>query len=247
MNQRPEPVKVTFSLIGESLAAGAAQFKRAPGLSIGYSALFTLIGFMMYMFLETEKLAPMSISLAGGFMLVGPALLAGFFSVSDTLDEGRSPTIGDIIAGFRKSPAGLWGIAFLCMFLFFIWITDAGTIYAFVVGQDPIGFLALLPPIDNVTTFLFFSSLMGLVLAFIIFAISAFSVPLLIYQGTPIVQAVVASIRAVFRNFVVAIAWALVLTLLVMTAALFLPLLPLTLPICAYASLYIYRGVFPQS
>lgn len=247
MEQRPEPEKVSFSLITESLAAGVARFKRMPGQSVGYSMLFVLIGLLFYLALESEKLAPMSIPLAGGFLLVGPALMAGFFSLSDALDEGRAPAASDIVAGFRKASIGLWGIALLCAFLFLIWITDAATLYTFMVGHDPIGFALLLPPMDNVVSFVFFSSLGGAVIAFILFAVSAFSVPLIIYRQTPIVLAVVASIRAVFRNLLVSLSWGMLLVMLIMTSALLLPLLPLTLPVCAYASLHLYRGVFPES
>ncbi len=196
------------------------------------------------MILEAEKIAPISHSLAAGFLLIGPALLVGFFGISDALDQGRKPVISDIFKGFRHSSAGLWGFSMLCVFLFLIWLTEAATVYAFVVGADPIDFIGMVPPDDNVIGFLFFTSLGGLVLAFITFIASAFTVPLMFYTDTHMVQAVVASARAVFRSFRVMITWAMLLVILIMGAAWFLPLLPLTLPVGAYASLALYHAVF---
>ena len=80
-NLRPAPT--SFADIGASVRFGLDQFRAIPLLSVAFSALFVAIGLVMYSVLEFGQIAPMSLSLAGGFMLVGPILLAGFFSVSD--------------------------------------------------------------------------------------------------------------------------------------------------------------------
>lgn len=82
------------------------------------------------------------------------------------------------------------------------------------------------------------------VIAFIVFTASAFAVPLMIYKDYGMVKAIVSSVRAVFKNFFIMMVWALLLVILIMGAAWFLPLLPLTLPVCAYTSLALYRAVF---
>lgn len=244
MSQRPEPREITFSDLSAALRTGAQRFRHTLLLSLCYSALFTLIGFGLYMILDAWKLAPMSHTLAAGFMLVGPALLVGFFSISDALDRGQKPVISDIFKGFRHSPPGLWGFAMLTVFLFFIWITEAATVYAFVVGNEPVSFMGMVSTDENVAGFLWFTSLGGLLLAFIAFIASAFTVPLIIYSESTMVQAIVASARAVFRSFLVMMTWAMLLVILIMGAAWFLPLLPLTLPVAAYAGLALYRAVF---
>lgn len=244
MSQDLESHTITFSDLGNALLVGAQHFRQSKVVSIAYSALFTLIGLVLYIILEAEKIAPMSYSLAVGFMLVGPAILVGFFSISDALDQDRRPRAADIFKGFRQISAGLWGLSMLCMFLFMIWITEAATIYAIVVGPDPIGFLGLVPPGDKATSFIIFASLGVVVIAFIVFTASAFAVPLMIYTNVGMVKAIVNSVRAVFKNFFIMMVWALLLVILIMGAAWFLPLLPLTLPVCAYASLALYRAVF---
>lgn len=86
---------------------------------------------------------------------------------------------------------------------------------------------------------------MGSVLAFTIFTVSAFSVPLLFEQRTTLVAAISASVLAVFRNFIPCMAWALMLTGVVVGAIVLLPLLLAVLPVLAYASFFLYRSVFP--
>lgn len=244
MNPHPESRTITFADLSSALVSGLQRFQQSSLISIIYSTLFTLIGLGLYIVLEAVKIAPISHSLAGGFMLFGPALLVGFFSISEALDAGRKPLFTDIFKGLRHSPPGLWGFSLLCLFLFFIWITEAATVYAFVVGTLPVGFLEMLPPDSPVTGFLLFTSLGGALLAFIAFVAAAFTPPLLIYTDAGMVEAVSASARAVFNNFGVMMVWALLLVVLVMGGAWFLPLLPLTLPLAAYASLALYQAVF---
>ena len=127
MSQRPEPRNITFSDLNVALHFGARRFKQTARLSLTFSILFTLIGFGLYMMLEVWQMAPISHSLAMGFMLIGPALLAGFFSISDTLDQGRKPVLSDVFKGFSHAHLGLWGFSVLSLFIFFIWLTEAAT------------------------------------------------------------------------------------------------------------------------
>ena len=80
---------LTLSDIGASVRFGLGQFRAMPLISAAFAALFVAIGVLMYAVLEFGQIAPMSLSLAGGFMLVGPALLVGFFSLSDKLRKAR--------------------------------------------------------------------------------------------------------------------------------------------------------------
>jgi uncharacterized membrane protein len=81
--------------------------------------------------------------------------------------------------------------------------------------------------------------------AFIILAVSAFSVPLLHERRVNLVQAINASFRAVFANFLPCIAWGLELTGATVLSIVLLPLFTVVLPVLAYASFDLYRKVFP--
>lgn len=242
-NLRPAPL--VLADISAALRFGVGQFRAIPLLSMAFATLFVIIGTALFALLEFSQIAPMSLSLAGGFMLVGPVLLAGFFAVSDKLRRGRHPVFGDIWAGFRNMPRGGWVISFVCGLLFLIWITDAGILYGFMVGREPIGFLRLLHIEDMVLSYAGYSAIMGGVLAFILFAVSASSIPLIYDRRATLVSGVVASVRTVFGRFSVMMSWALLLAVVIMTSVMALPLLLASLPVMAYASRELYFRAFP--
>jgi uncharacterized membrane protein len=242
---RPAPLGLAD--LGGALRFGLAQFRAIPLLSMAFALLFVAIGALLFGILEFGAIAPMSLSLAGGFMLVGPILLAGFFGVSDKLRKGRKPGFGDIWSGFRQMPRGGWVVSFVCGLLFLIWITDAGILYGFMVGREPIGFLRLLQIEQIVLDYAGYSAIMGGILAFILFAVSAFSIPL-IYDGrATLVSGVVASVRAVFGRFGVMMCWACLLAAVIMGSIMALPVLLVSLPVMAYASRELYYRVFPSA
>ena len=170
------PAPLVLADVSASLRFGLSQFRTLPLLSSGLSALFVAIGLLMFAALEYGQIAPMSLSLAGGFMLVGPILLAGFFSVSDKIRKGRHAHFGDIWDGFRRMPRGGWVVSFVCGLLFLIWVTDAGILYGFMVGREAFGFLRLLKVEGLVVNYAAYSAIMGAILAFILFTVSAFSI-----------------------------------------------------------------------
>ena len=67
-------------------------------------------------------------------MLVAPPLLVGFFRLANSVAEGGRPGVGDAFSAFRRVSLALWVVAFICAFLFLVWITDAGVLYSFMIG-----------------------------------------------------------------------------------------------------------------
>lgn len=157
---------------------------------------------------------------------------------------------GDFFAGFRYTPPALWVVALVETFVFLIWLTDAGVVYGLYFGITPdmglAEFAAGLAGEGQTLPFLFFSSLMWLLLAFIIYATSAFAVPLLFYRRVNLAGAVSASVKAVFSSFLPMLAWGVLLSVAMLaTILLFLPLFPIVFPVLAYASGQASRDVFP--
>jgi uncharacterized membrane protein len=189
----------------------------------------------------------MSLAFAGGFMLVAPAMLSGFFRIATSLERGIEVSFEQPFLAFFQNPPALWAVALMCAFIFMIWITDAGVLYSFIIGGEylPYELPWLVRPQERVLKFWLWGSLMGSALAFALFAVSAFSVPLLFERRTTLVAAVHASVRAVFKNLMPCMAWALFLSVTVVVSIIFLPLLLATLPVLAHASFALYREIFP--
>lgn len=239
------PRSFGFAAIGRALAEGWRMTKATLGISLAYAGLFTLIGAIIIGGLLIRGFTPFVIAAAGAFMLVGPAILAGFFGIARAHEAGSKIGAGDTARGFAAAAPALWALAFVCALLFMIFVTDAAILYSYMVGGTPVWLADLIPVAPGVASFLFWGAVSGFVIALLLYCVSAFSAPLLIERRAGLVDAVVASVRAVFGNFVPSMIWAALLSFLIITSILVLPLLPLTLPWLAYASRALYRHVFP--
>lgn len=228
-----------------ALAEGWQIANATRAVSIAYSLIFVLGGVLIISGLLARGLTPFVIAAAGGFMLVGPVVLAGFFGIAQAFEAGEPVTPRAIIAGYGNAAGALWPLALVCGLLFMIFVTDAAILYAYMVGGAPIWLAELIPASANVLDFVLWAAISGLIVAFLLFAVSSFSVPLLCEQRAGLVGAIVTSVRVVFGNFPAAMGWAFLLSTVIITSALLLPLLPLTLPWLAYASRALYRQVLP--
>jgi len=239
--------RFAVSDIADAVASGWRIFRDVRGPSIAYGSIFGLIGLVLLAAAGRHGFSPMALPLAGGFMLVGPPLLAGFFRLAAIHTEGGKPRLRDALGGLFGANPGLWAIACICALLFLIWISDAAVLYAFLVGGEHLPYRLpwLIALQSNVIAFELWAAILGSVLAFIVFCISAFSVPLLYEGRAPLVRAVHASIRAVLSSLGGALAWALFLTAATLASIVLLPAFPVAFPILAYASFSLYRRVFP--
>ncbi len=239
MSIRLDPRRISGAVVLAALAEGWRQLRGCLKPAAGFAAVFVLIGVLIFALLLWLDLAQMILPFAGGFLLVGPAVLSGFIALRRARAAGLRPGLGQVVVAFRQAPRGLWVVAGVCALLFLIWITDAATVYSFMIG------VGAAPEAGQVLRFHALTGVMGAVLAFIVFCISAFSVPLLFDRRANLVQAVTASVKAVFANFGAMLVWGLVLAVAVIATILCPPLLLLSLPCLAFASDLIYLEIFP--
>ena len=125
---------LAWSVIPTALRWGYDMFRKIPGVSIAYAAVIALPGLVLLTAIGILGLSPMALPFAGGFMLVGPILLAGYFEIVRQSEAGATPHLSDAFRAFRHAPPSLWLVALICAFLFLIWITDAGVLYSFTIG-----------------------------------------------------------------------------------------------------------------
>ena len=238
--------RLDFTAIQAALDAGWQTWRETAAVSTTVAAAISVIGLLIMGGLIVAGFAPFTIAAAGGFMLLGPILLAGFFGIAAALDAGRRPATADFFAGFRQASGGIWAIALVCGLLFLIFVTDAAILYSYMVGAAPVWGERLGADL-GIGRFVFWGMVSGMVIALMLYVISAFSVPLLCDRRAGLVDAVVTSVRVVFGNLPGAVAWAFVLAVVMISSVFMMPLLPLTLPWLAYASRALYRRVLPPS
>lgn len=229
----------------QALADGWQMAGATRAVSVAYSLIFVLGGVAIIGGLLAQGWSPFVIAAAGAFMLVGPVILAGFFGIAAAREAGGPVGFAAVARGFAKASGALWALALVCGLLFMIFVTDAAILYAYMVGATPVWLGEIWPASEGVIRFVRWSAISGAFIAFLLFCVSAFAVPLLCERRAGLVGAVVCSVRVVFGNFVPAISWAFLLSTVVIGSVLLLPLLPLTLPWLAYASRALYRQVLP--
>lgn len=227
----------------QALQRGWAVANATRGVSVLYSLLFVCGGLLIGGLLLWQGWLPFMLAAAGAFMLIGPVILAGFFGIATAWENSGRAGGGAVQAGFRAAAPALWVLSLVCALLFMIFVTDAAILYAYMVGGEPVlGWGAA-----GVERFVLWSAVSGLVVALLLFAISAFAVPLLCERRCGLVAAVATSVRLVFANLPWSLLWGALLGALLIASALLLPLLPLTLPWLAYASRELYRCVLPAA
>jgi len=133
-----------------------------------------------------------------------------------------------------------------CCFMVLLWLTDAGTLYSFMVGEWRHDWMSVIPHSSQLLRFHSGAAIMGGALSLIVYTVTVHSVPLLIRGQGTLVTAVTASVRAVGRSLIAHLVWAVVLALTVMASVFLLPALLVVLPVVAFASIHWNRTVFPE-
>ncbi|MBL8471564.1 MAG: DUF2189 domain-containing protein [Rhodocyclaceae bacterium] len=242
----PAPAVLALAALGPALAAGWQVLRAVPGLSLAYGAVFAAAGSALFWGVHWSGFAPLVLTLAGGFMLIGPLAVAGLMGVPDTLRAGGRPAIATVFAALRDAPRALWVLGLFCLLILFIWFSDAGTLYGFMIGERVHDLLAALTS-KRFARFHLFQSIMGAALASVVYVVTVHAVPLVARRRANLVQAVVASVRAVFRGLPAHLAWGVLLSVAVFAALCFPPLFAAVLPLLAYAGSAVHETVFPRA
>ena len=244
-NSDPAFSHLTCASLVRALRRGWALFLRSRQLSVTYAMIFSLIGVVIVVGIERASYAPLIVPLGGGLLLFGPSLLCGFFALADRVASGESSSMADIVSGCTRASLAMFVVALLSTALFIVWVLDVAMLYGLAVGRVPMLPGMLISPADDVVSFSIWSSLLALLLPLAIFAISAFSVPLLYYRRAALWPALRLSVVAVLSNLVVSAVWTLWLSFCLIASIVIFPLILLTFPVLAFASHSLYRELFP--
>ena len=81
MSIRLDPRRISGAVVLAALAEGWRQLRGCLKPAAGFAAVFVLIGVLIFALLLWLDLAQMILPFAGGFLLVGPAVLSGFIAL----------------------------------------------------------------------------------------------------------------------------------------------------------------------
>lgn len=224
------------------LALGLRDFRRAPGISLFYGAVFMVMGWALFKVYENAP--AYTLALSAGFLLMGPFLCLGLYRVSQRLERGERPDFGDSLLAWDTRTAQLGIFGFVLLVLEMLW--GRVTLVIFAVSFDGMpdfrgSLLALVDP-ENIG-FIVAWLAVGAVFAGLIFAISVVSMPMILDRQTDAITAGLTSLRLVLTQTGVMLWWGALIAIVTALSLVpwFLGLL-LTGPVIGYASWHAYRA-----
>ena len=223
------------------LRLGWADFARAPRLSFAYGATLMLLSMAIGIFTWRFGTLALYIGLATGFVFVGPVLAVGLYSISRQFESGQEPVLGYCVREGWDHLRDLLVLGLVLLVVLLVWARAAATMYIFFPDQAH-------PDVRQLLPFLGLGSAVGAVFAGIVFAASAFSLPMILDRKVDAITAVVTSVNAVLRNKKPMIVWAALIGLFVVLgfATAFLGYAVL-LPVIGHATWHGYRETIDAS
>ena len=192
------------------LAAGIADLRAAPLVGYFHGFVFFVAAWLLLGFLWLAGLAWMLLPAIAGALLVGPFLAVGLYSESRRL-QGRGESVA-------SSPLQFLLVGSILMVLLLAWFRSAAIIYALFFGLKPFPGLeetifVLFRSVDGIAL-LVVGSVVGGLFAALCFAISVFSLPMLVDRDIDAFTAMGRSFSMAAHNPRLTIAWGALVTAL---------------------------------
>lgn len=247
----PSPRVVPFDAPWEWLAAGWRDLWQEPVLSLGYGAAFAIVAGLLLATLSLDGIPALFPTLAGGFLLIGPVCAVGLYEISRRLGRHEPIELGDVVGAGVEARGQLAFFGSFLMFLLVAWMWLAFLLLMLFLGTSGVP-----PPSEFMRTLLFtpkglgllvVGSICGGLLAVLVFAISALSVPMLLVRRMDAVSAARASVAAVVANPKTMALWAaLIVVMMAAGFATFLVGLVIAFPLIGHATWHAYVAIYGE-
>lgn len=234
---------LTAADLANALAAGWRDFLAQPLFGLFFGGIYVAAGIALYYLAFVRGEVALLIPAAAGFPLLAPFAAVGLYEVSRRREQGLPMSWRAVLGALRgrgdEQLLLMGGIVFVG---FSFWVIIAHTIFAIFVAGSPEGeSLAFLATSQGIAMLLV-GGAVGAVIAFIFYAITLMSLPMLVDRDVDFITAIFASFAALSANFAVLLGWAVIIALSLMIAMLplFLGLLAV-LPVLGHATWHLYR------
>jgi len=230
------------------LAQGWQDFKTQPAMSVAYGVAVFLISAALVGGLIALGWDYILFPAFAGFMVVGPILAVGLYAKSRRIEAGKPVCWRNIFFVKPRSGGQILFTGVLLCLLMMVWIRAAVLIYALFFGLLPFPGLNRIVPMLFTTevglAMLIVGTAVGGLFAAFSFAISAFSIPMLLNEQTDALTAMGSSMALVWNNLRVLLIWAaIVLALFLLSLATGMVGLIVIYPLLGHASWHAYRAV----
>jgi uncharacterized membrane protein len=235
--------QVPFDAPWAWLAAGWRDLWSVPRISLLYGGAFAAASVTLALGLPSLTLA-----LAGGFLLIGPAAAVGLYEASRRIEHGESPRLGQVLTQALRAPGQLAFFGAILGFVYAVWVQLAFLLFMLFFGSRPLPpaseFVQTLLLTNHGLALLVTGTIIGSILAALVFAISVVSVPLLMTRRIDAITAIVASLEAVRVNPKPMALWAgLIAGFMALGLASLFVGLAIAFPLIGHASWHAFRDL----
>lgn len=193
-----------FSDIGMALREGWSDFIAFPLFGLFFGGIFALGGVFIFFILNIYGAPWMVIPLAIGFPLLGPFVAVGLYEVSRRRMAGLPMSwSGVLLQVFEQRERQLGWMAFVVLFIFWIWVYQIRLLLALFLGfkmpHSLAGFATTISSTPEGLGFIVVGTLVGAVLAAVLFSTTVFALPMLMEREIDFVTAMITSVAAVLK------------------------------------------------
>lgn len=224
------------------LRLGFADFRRAWPQSLCYGAFMAAAMALVSGLAWRYGSYWFMLAMVGGFVFIAPLTCTGLYVLSAQLERRRAPSLREALrAGVKVYIGNELVFTLVLLVIFLVWARAAAMLSVFLPMRGQ-------PALRDLITYLGIGSVIGAVFAGVTFAVSAFSLPMIVHRRVDAVTAVVTSINAVLRNRLVMVVWLglIVVGLLLGFATLFIGL-AVILPVIGHAAWHGYLEAIDAS
>ncbi len=217
------------------LRRGFQDIKASPKHSLSFGLMMALLSYAVTLAAMVWGNIGLYLGLVSGFVFVAPALAMTFYAISERLSQQKPITLKasllDALSSWKRSLV----LAVLLIIVLLIWARAANTLYVFYPQQNE-------PSLQALALFLSIGSVVGALFSLVVFAMTAFSLPMLLDKRVDAVTAVITSINAVLRNKAAMLVWAAVIVASVISGLLTLWLsFVVVMPLIGHATWHAYQ------
>ncbi len=239
--------KVSSDHVWAWLGAGWRDVTGSGGLSLLYGFIFVAVGLAITGGLWSAGLSAAIPVAAGAFALVGPLMAVGLYEISRRREVGEPLELGSIMVVKTAAPSQVALIGFALMFLLLVWANSARLLFALFFAGDYVplqDFSAYILTHPDGLQMVTIGSLIGGAIAFLVFSVSAVSLPLLMHKPIDAGTAIGVSVTAVRKNVgpMLLWAWIIAVTVAVGVATAFVGLI-IAFPLLGHATWHAYRDL----
>ncbi len=237
---------LTMADLRRALAAGWRDFLAHPLYGLFFGAIYVAGGLALSWALTSRGASGWLLTAATGFPLVAPFTAVGLYEVSRRREAGLSLSWGAVLGALRgRGDDQLLMMGGFIFVGFTFWMILAHGIFAIFMAESGVGSesLAVFSTTAGVAM-LVVGSAVGAVIAYVFYAVTVISLPMLVDRDVDFLTAIIKSLRTVQANGAVMLAWAAFIAM-----ALFAAMIPafagllVMLPVLGHATWHLYRRV----